>query len=160
MFLPPPEKAGVEPARAPERGVPPPAAAARARLQRDDPGQHAQRRGLAGAVAPDDPDRLAPLDPERHSLEGGHRRRAADPPPEQHALERAGVVGADVEPARGVAKHDFPRSKLELGLAHRPHTTTASSPSILLNTSAPAPSVAAAMQTMYTSTPHPGAVPE
>ena len=60
---------------------------------------------------------------------GGGPPRA---PAEQHALQRARLVGADVERARRVVQDDLARPQVE-----RAHTTTASSPSIRRNTSAP-----------------------
>ena len=46
-------------------------------VQRHDPRQHAQRRGLARAVAPDHADGLARLDAQRDVAQRLHRRRAA-----------------------------------------------------------------------------------
>ena len=63
-------------------------------VQRHDPGQHAQRRGLARAVAPDDADGLARLDAQRDVAQRLHRRRAAAArAPDEHLLQRAAAVG-------------------------------------------------------------------
>ena len=72
--------------------------AARPESQRDDPGEAAQRRGLAGAVAPDDADRLARLNPQRTRrrapARGGGPAAAA---PRQSSLSVRPAVGAHGE---------------------------------------------------------------
>ena len=46
-----------------------------AALQRDDPGQHPQHRGLASAVSAHDPDRLSRRDPQRDARQRLSRRK-------------------------------------------------------------------------------------
>ncbi len=98
--------------------------------------QHAQRRRLAGAVAPDDPDRL----PRLHAkVDAGERLHAVLRPAAagDELLERAPAV-ADGERAPGVLEEDLAG----------PHSTTASSPSARAKMARPASTttaVAAAM---------------
>ena len=81
-------------------------------VQRHDPRQHAQRRGLAGAVAADHADGLARLDAQRDVAQRLHRRRAAGAlAADQHLLQRAAAVGLDAERARGVLEDDLARSQ-------------------------------------------------
>ena len=112
----------------------PPADLAAPAVQRHDPGEHAQRRRLARAVAPDDGDGLARLDGERHRLQGLHGRRAVVAPPQQQLLQRAARVGAHLERAPRVLHDDLAR----------PHTTTASSPSRRRNSRRPPATASAA----------------
>ena len=80
-------------------------------VQRHDPRQHAQRRGLAGAVAPDHADGLAGLDAQRDVAQRLHRRRPAGAlAADQHLLQRAAAVGLDAERARGVLEDDLARA--------------------------------------------------
>ena len=100
----------------------PAAARGLAGLERHDSGEHAQRRGLAGAVAADHTDGLSRLDVQRDALERGYRGRAVRSRSKQGAFERVRLIGPNAERARRVAEDDLP------GFQRAAQTTTANSP--------------------------------
>ena len=81
--------------------------AARRRL--DDPGDQAQQRRLAGAVAADEPDGLARLDRERDVVERLHVLRLGAAAEDEQLLQAARLVRVDAEAARDPVDPDLAR---------------------------------------------------
>src|SRR6266516_2200320 len=73
----------------------------------DDPGDQAQERRLAGAVAADEPDRATGRDPERDFLERNDVGRTRAPGRDDRILEAARLARIDLEATGRVLRDDL-----------------------------------------------------
>ena len=104
-----PLKSGWKPAPSSSSEPIRPPTSTRARRRLDDPGDQPQQRRLAGAVAADEPDRLARLDGERHVLERLHVLRLGAAAEDEQLLQAARLVRVDAEAARDPVDPDLAR---------------------------------------------------
>ena len=104
-----PEKSGWKPAPSSSSEPTRPPTATRPSRGLDDPGDQAEQRRLAGAVAADEPHRLAGLDRERDVLEREHVARLGAAAEHEQLLQAARLVRADAEAARDPLDADLPR---------------------------------------------------
>ena len=103
-----PLKSGWKPApSSSSEPIRPPTATARRRL--DDPGDQAEQRRLAGAVAADQPDGLARLDRERDVVERLHVLRLGAAAEDEQLLQAPRLVRVDAEAARDPVDPDLAR---------------------------------------------------
>ena len=117
---------GVEAGAELEQRADPAADVDASRRRLDDPGDQAQQRRLAGAVAADEPDRLARLDGERHVFERLHVLRLGAAAEDEQLLQAARLVRVDAEAARDPVDPDLARLHALNGTAAARRTSPAS----------------------------------